>query len=604
MAQASLVDGSVDVYYGDGGQKVYRTYDLVLLYGGRVTVLAMEWGTGDKLAIVVDQETSQRVLGPKRHLDGARRVQEVDLNRPKQRVPMVMVLELGPDRAPVQIEIPEGVDSIAWIPASSAESPESDPNSSEGAYTGSTQLAVFTKLRLQLQVYSLDCSHVLFTIPKPLSLILVHPVAPIWSVLVLPYFGKNSNVMAKASADSNPILLHFHNLGPVSKLIYRLRLPMAPLTSPQLAWSPSGRWLLCFNDTDSLFGYDLLVFNALGIFKKSIRPDSDAVVNADSVLNLHWLTEGIVDDVSASSLVSYGSSSYFARWTQFAGDTESLLIANQDSNSFLECCVVSTANFKIVHRKSLLGNTISSVWKRHDNHSFRNRLVSLLSLSDYGELLDVKVVLNVIVFRFHHLLLVYEVLSQPEMTWEFTAAIDTSSCIISVDHRIINDELYLFVASTHRIIAYNVPQKTLRVLHSNGTRIKSCQIVDTESHARFVVSDDVTESSLHPWHLVTQTINDDTNKENEEGELENKEDDSNLEIMNKYEYKEEDSKVVNLMNDVQHSEWGTRARFRRNRFSDVSLGIPFNDRQRPNYLSNINSDDITDTFNLRKRQRN
>lgn len=572
VAKASLAAGSVDVFYFDGADRIYRTYDLVRIVGGyrgrrtEVLVVQMEWADDEKIAVLVVEEEETNGLD------------------------LLLVLELIEDRAPIIFDQSEGIDSFEWIPcvrestAAAATATAVEDDRQEGAYSGNVQLAVFTKLRLQLNIYSLDCSHILFTIPKPISLILSHPTSNIWSVLVQPYFGKNSNVMARAIADSNPILLHFHNQGSVSRLIYRLRLPISPLTAPQLSWSPSGHWLLYFNDKDSLFGYDLLVMNSLGIYKKSIKPDADAVVNADTVFKLSCLTDGIVDDVTSSSLVSFGTSKYFSKWLTWE-NLESLLVCSRNSDyTGIEFTLISTTNFKIVHRGVLLGNAINNIWRIHDKASYRSVLVPKLRLDEYDEIVDVLVMNEFVGFQYHSLLLLYKVLYEAETEWEFITAVNTSSGIIGVESVEVDDELHVLISTRSHILSYNVDQKYLRVIPSQH-KIKSSQIVQVDDQVKLFLIDDLAQSSLNNWHVVQYS--------------DSGSDDSNAQIMKQFEYKEEDSKVVNLMNDVQHSEWGTRARFRRNRFSDVSLGIPSN-----GYLANINSDDITDTFNLhRKRQR-
>lgn len=572
VAKASLAAGSVDVFYLDGADRIYRTYDLVRVVGGyrgrrtEVLVVQMEWAEDEKIAVLVEE--AEETLGPE----------------------LLLVLELIEDRAPIIFDQSEGIDSFEWIPCTRESAvatgvpADIEDSRLEGAYSGNIQLAVFTKLRLQLNIYSLDCSHILFTIPKPISLILSHPTSNIWSILVQPYFGKNSNVMARANADNNPILLHFHSQGSISRLIYRLRLPMSPLTVPQLSWSPSGHWLLYFNENDSLFGYDLQVFNSLGIYKKSIIPDTDAVVSADTVFKLSCLTDGIVDDVTSSSLVSFGSSKYFSKWLTL-DNLECLLICNRNNDySGLEFTVISTTSFKIVQRGLLLGTDITSVWRIHDKKSYRSVLVPKLRLDEYNEVVDVLMMREFVGFQFNSLLLVYKVLYDTGVEWEFITAVNTNSGIIAVDSLVVDEELHVVITTKNHILAYNVDQKYLRVIPSQH-RIKSSQIVQVNDQVKLILTDDLTQSSLNHWHVVQYS--------------DNGSDDSNAQIMKQYEYKEDDAKVVNLMNDVQHSEWGTRARFRRNRFSDVGLGIPSN-----GYLTNINSDDITDTFNLhRKRQR-
>ncbi|EGW34721.1 uncharacterized protein SPAPADRAFT_47806 [Spathaspora passalidarum NRRL Y-27907] len=164
----------------------------------------------------------------------------------------------------------DGIEKCQWIP------PPSDiQQTNEGAYSNSRQIAVFTKHRLSLKVYSLDCTHILFTIEKPvIDHIIIRPNKDyrFWSIL--------GNTREYNSA---PILYHFYNQGSISVLIHKIRLSHPYITPPHITWSESGNWISVFNDDETLFGYHLMVYSFLGITEpKRVRP----------IIDVEFSTEG------------------------------------------------------------------------------------------------------------------------------------------------------------------------------------------------------------------------------------------------------------------------------------------------------------------------
>ena len=112
------------------------------------------------------------------------------------------------------------------------------------------QLVVFTKHRLQVKLFSLDCTHMLWKIDRPISdEILVRPGLnnTIWSLVV------NSGL--PVSSDAAPVIYHFYNEGSISSLLYKFKFS-TNASHTLVNWSGSGKWLCNLNSIDCLFGFD------------------------------------------------------------------------------------------------------------------------------------------------------------------------------------------------------------------------------------------------------------------------------------------------------------------------------------------------------------
>lgn len=164
---------------------------------------------------------------------------------------------------PIIIELNEGVDTIEWIvpleelevvkfqakgvpnalnkllgsEGNSKEAKKLDQSMLEG-YRNSKQLVIFTPLGLYARIYSLDCTHILFTILKPLSHIISRPNFPNWSIVVEP-----------VEFNSRPIIYTFANKGSRSQLLHA-----TSYGGGEILWSSSGKWLSSSATEFSVFG--------------------------------------------------------------------------------------------------------------------------------------------------------------------------------------------------------------------------------------------------------------------------------------------------------------------------------------------------------------
>ncbi|ODV77630.1 uncharacterized protein CANTADRAFT_55848, partial [Suhomyces tanzawaensis NRRL Y-17324] len=167
---------------------------------------------------------------------------------------LLMVYELH-NHEPIVIQQSrdDGIEKFEWVPPVDSQQQDED---GPGGYSNSKQLVVFTKNYLHMKLYSLDCTHILLTIVKPL----VH------HLVVSPHRSNRIWSMVADTMEYNqpPLIYHFYNQGSTSTLFQASRLPQYLLTTPHIEWSASGRWLSLFTGEDILYGFDLKIFNLLG----------------------------------------------------------------------------------------------------------------------------------------------------------------------------------------------------------------------------------------------------------------------------------------------------------------------------------------------------
>ncbi|KGU37329.1 hypothetical protein MGK_00099 [Candida albicans P57055] len=208
------------------------------------------------------------------------------------------------DTEPIFIKQPknEGIESIEWIPPPSFEK-------DLGAYTNSRQLLIFSKHDLAVRVFSLDCTHVLFTIYKPISSLLIRPSHDnrFWSIL--------ANTL---EYNKPPVLYHFYNEGSVSLLIKSIKLPNTLTTEPKLSWSDKGTWLQIFNDHETIFGYNLLVYDLLG--RVSERRRIDPLVDVDILDNGY--------NMGSDDHLHFSSNEFQSSWVTLSSDREYIVVSD------------------------------------------------------------------------------------------------------------------------------------------------------------------------------------------------------------------------------------------------------------------------------------
>lgn len=180
---------------------------------------------------------------------------------------------------PITIVLDTLVEDFYWIYPIDTK----DTDYEEGAYVNSKQLIVFTKSYLEVKLYSLDCTHTLWTLAKPISTSPIYnPEKNIWS-LALHSKSFKSN-------DTCPIVYHFCNTGSTSNLLYRFKLPCPYLSDFELNWC--NNLLYYFNCNDSLYGFSLKIFNSLAVnrkeFNKQTIPTADPLIQLKTGENIQY----------------------------------------------------------------------------------------------------------------------------------------------------------------------------------------------------------------------------------------------------------------------------------------------------------------------------
>lgn len=515
------------------------------------------------------------------------------------RLSMLVVLDIRDEADPIFIQqtSQEGIESFRWI----APVLEKVQNGTEepGAYTNSIQILLFTKSHLKAKLFSLDCTHMLWSIEKPVSdELFIRPGLKnsIWSLV--------ANSLISITSDSTPIMYHFYNEGSISNLLYKFRLASsAPYT--RVSWSDSGKWFYDLNFVDNLFGFELKVYNALGIYRNQFNQLTE-VPQGDPIISIDYLNKGIVDRQEDSSLISFGSMEYLSQWIQTdASNAEYILIVGakiEDDTCKLELILVSIKSFGIINRSIIPNAPIYNIWKQFREPStnsirYRKSLNKSLLLKKDCKLGDFRVQTSkdgtFASFQVEDILLLYKILIEDDLPtnknvqYEFVTAIHVKSKVLSLKlFQNIREETKLFIITDDHIASYGFTNDSLEIIYPTtvSTNIKDAFFFKQEEAIELVITHDINN---HINWLVLAYEDDVDNFLQHSGP----EDDSNLSLMKRFHYNEENPKVVGLMKDVQHSEWGQGLRIKRNRFNFARLSL----------LGNI--DDVTDTFNLQKKSK-
>lgn len=190
---------------------------------------------------------------------------------------LMVICELGEQREPIVVPQShvEGISRFQWIPpidtGKGLEKEELHERSENEAYVNCIQFGVFTRNNLQLKIYSLEKTRVVFTVLKPVEdRILVRPQGKRktvhWSILATAPTGTNKYM-----------LYHFVNEGAISTLFHTVELDVAAW-SPRfdISWSPLGNYFGCFNQ--SLAGFDVSLYNSLGAFSTTQRATGEPIL--------------------------------------------------------------------------------------------------------------------------------------------------------------------------------------------------------------------------------------------------------------------------------------------------------------------------------------
>lgn len=439
----------------------------------------------------------------------------------------VLILDLSQDSPIVIEQDPLGVQALQWVP------PRPHPSPVTGAYTGCTQICVFSTFGLEMRLYSLDCTHVLFTVPKPLhNRIFMRPSSSdLWSVVAAPYHEKNlaqRSILAHSTSLA-PVLVHFYNEGSVSKVLAALTLDSVP--AAEFDWSQSGKWLLCF---DSALGkFNLRVLNLLAIHNLPVKTVTRHKAQATAS--------------HTYSGVPITNCDWVCSWIAINGSDYAVALTS-DSDHTLTTRAYDISHMAVSRTSSLLLDS-EPVWMLTHTGSkpiykrvFRNPSLSLnkwrVAFSTGNHILVVTEHLAVLLVAKKDCPISFEVELLVLALLKFLTAQLLSNgrlLVVFSDHAAVQTSSGFEVLATSR---YLFTEAHITKKKDPGTEFLTALEIVAVSLVEQTASGPVWRQINH--HLENEGIADD----------------SNLEIMRKFHYMEESSKVVHLIHDVQHNEWG------------------------------------------------
>lgn len=446
---------------------------------------------------------------------------------------LVFVFDFSED-LPAVIEVDsDGISSLQWIKGAGG----------NGAYENSTQFAVFLTLGTHVKVYSLDCTMVQFGIPKPVyNEILPRPdTSGIWTVIASAYHEKNSSLRSSLtdSARLSSSILHFYSDGSTSKLLANLSLGFVPSDTSRFAWSPSGKWLMYFDNSECLEGYTLKIYNIFGVHNKP--------------------TESLTNHVAQATLqYNGGSRDYVANWVSawgLVGNTEFVAVVSGNASVLLKLkayAVYEASSTKLLSVDITKGQNWIYKSGRSATELYQENNIPLKPKGNWGkfECLGDKLLLasddTVALLRV-----------QIALPLHFEAELTITNTLPLLKAHILPSQDILLVFANHVAV---LTQFGVRVLATSRYKFEKVQF---NSHDEEVTVTLVEESPSGPiWRQVQYN-----------GAPEPK-DDSNVEILKQLDLLEENSKVVKLMRDAQSTEWGKRAK------EDITDTFQFNSKRR------------------------
>lgn len=360
----------------------------------------------------------------------------------------VVVFDIRGESEPILVQQPrnEGVEKVQWVPPIDTKS---------GGYVNSKQFVVYTQHYLQMKVYSVDCTHILFSILKPvLKSIIIRPRRRncVWSV-----------VADALEYNAPAIVYHFYNEGSTSVLLQRSRLPKIYLSPPTVEWSDSGKWLLIFSDRDSIYGYDLKVYDSLGLSGRSL-------------IDLNYVKDSILDRFNdEDSKLVLRAQNYATRWIS-VHDTEYMLVASISQGSYLEFSLVSTNLLRIVAQSTFLLGKIANCWKRMGNAKYRvvnQRTFSMKSTA----IRHISSINAYSCVQFDEALLIFGMGQESQFSLRATISLELPITVLK-PFEYDNDHL-LFATSDH-VAIYNLHAQELQVIYSGAVRDAFVELTGTK----------------------------------------------------------------------------------------------------------------------------
>jgi hypothetical protein len=357
----------------------------------------------------------------------------------------------------IQQSSQDGIEKVEWIPPTTEniESNEDDhvedsKQQQDGGYVNSKQLVIFTKNYLKVKLYSLDCTHILWQIIKPVhQSIIIRSKGDIWSIIA-----------DTREYNQPPVMYHFKNMGSISTLIHKYRFPVQLDSSSNVfQWSSDGKWLCWFSNTENLFGFNLQVLSLLGYEDGSV---------GKPVVSINWLEDGIklVDYKKADLMMS--SKDYFCCWLQ-----KDILITSVSQNR-IQFLLVNMNLLRISNRFEVHISSIKNIWRqtndvdgvKYRNVPHVNIATPLKNVFGYNQCVVLQLANTVIVYE-----LSIDNNNRMNPKLDLQTCINVTLEIVAIKIYDFNDKNEVMIFTTDHVLAFR--EGVIRVLYkTDNSRIE------------------------------------------------------------------------------------------------------------------------------------
>ncbi|KAK6465526.1 hypothetical protein DFJ63DRAFT_24028 [Scheffersomyces coipomensis] len=369
------------------------------------------------------------------------------------------------------------IESFQWIPP-----PTDDVDNDSGGYVNSKQFVVFTKMKLHMKLYSVDCTHILFTVLKPiLNEISVHPHKHnrYWSIIATP-----------VEYNAPTLLFHFYNEGSISSLLQTHKLPSSLISTPSIKWSVSGNWFSLLDANTNLFGVDLDAFGFV------IGFEPNRTTKLDPVLSIQYSNEEVSQKDGKLEL---GNTDYLQSWFQTESGCEYILVASVNENDDITILIFSISLLRLIHKEVIKSdkNGWVQVAERGQVNYKQNSSISLRG----SPLEAIKINDSKIYFNFHNTLIIFDIVEvkKNQVTLSFRSAIQCHSNLLELSFI---KQGSLIVSTESHILDFNFESNSVSIPYQNtNLKLKRSYSVNDEI---VILNESVNgeEVSVRNWEII------------------------------------------------------------------------------------------------------
>ncbi|KAK6201363.1 uncharacterized protein RJT21DRAFT_34742 [Scheffersomyces amazonensis] len=353
----------------------------------------------------------------------------------------------------IQQSMVEGIDRFQWIPEAIG---DDEKQSGGGGYVNCKQVVVFTKFNLHMKLYSLDCTHILVTILKPLTN----------EILIRPNKGNKywSIVASPVEYNAHCSIYHFYNKGSISSLFQIQKLPFSIITACSIHWSSSGSWLSFFDESSKLYGFEMNVVPFLST-QLGGETTTTTTTNAEPILTIKHLS----DELSTSSgKVELANTNYVDSWINTKSSTndnnECILVASISDRYEFELLVYSISTLRLVRKTGFNQEVYGTGWvQTADSNAIKYRQSTNITLAD-TTIKKIHSEHSTVILQVSNTVIILQLIDGPEL--KYITSIQYNSDIVSVSF--VNSNSFVVVTDTH-IIDYDLTTNKLSIPYSGTT---------------------------------------------------------------------------------------------------------------------------------------